>query len=82
MSIKLTEKRVVNNGSTERVKKLNIQARSAPLAISLERARAYTEVYKTTDPLPPILRRAMATSKALDIASTVAPLTRMLPWAA
>ena len=66
MSIKLTEKRVVNNGSTERVKKLNIQARSAPLAISLERARAYTEVYKTTEPLPPILRRAMATSKALD----------------
>jgi formate C-acetyltransferase len=66
MSIKLAEKEVVGNGSTDRVRKLNDRARSAHVSISLERARAYTEVYKTTEPLPPILRRAMATSKALD----------------
>ena len=66
MSLKLVEKEAAGHGSTDRVKKLNIQARSAPLTISLVRARAYTEVYKTTESLPPILRRAMATSKALD----------------
>ena len=66
MSSKLAEKEVVGHGSTDRVRKLNAQQRSARLAISLERARAYTEVYKTTEALPPILRRAMATTRALD----------------
>jgi hypothetical protein len=66
MSLNLAKKKGDGNGSTDRVKKLNVQQRSARLTISLVRARAYTEVYKTTEPLPPILRRAMATSKALD----------------
>ena len=66
MSIKLIKNEFVGNGSTDRVKKLNIQQRSARPTISLERARAYTETYKYTEPLAPITRRAMATVKALD----------------
>ncbi len=66
MSIKLVKNDFIGNGSTDRVKKLNEQQRSTRPTISLERARAYTDVYKSTEALPPILRRAMATVKALD----------------
>ena len=66
MASALSKTERINNGSTERVKKLNHQVRSAPFSVCLERARAYTEVYKTGEPLPPILKRAMATAKALD----------------
>ncbi len=66
MSAKMTKNEVLDNGSTDRVKRLNVQARSEQHAICLERARAYTEVYKITEPLAPITRRAMATAKALD----------------
>jgi formate C-acetyltransferase len=57
---------VIGTGSTDRVKKLNAETRTVPGTICLHRARAYTEVYKGTESLPPILRRAIATVKSLD----------------
>lgn len=67
MSLKLDKNKSIGNGCTDRVKKLNEEVRASPVTISLDRARAYTEVYKSTEALAPITRRAMATAKALDI---------------
>ena len=53
-------------GSTDRIKKLGRQSRMTKPSISLVRARAYTEIYRDNAAMPPILKRAMATSKALD----------------
>nr|WP_312577031.1 pyruvate formate lyase family protein [Sedimentibacter sp.] len=53
-------------GSTDRVKNLNEQYHSVLPSICLHRARAFTEVYKQTEGVEPVLRHAMAVAKALD----------------
>ena len=50
---------------SERVERLRLRAITTP-AVCLERAKYYTESYKTTEALPTVLRRAMAVSHVLD----------------
>lgn len=52
--------------SSIRVEKLREELRNVKPSISFVRALAYTDVYKKTEAKPPIIRRAMATSEALD----------------
>jgi len=53
-------------GSTERIRRLNLQLHSTPQTICLHRARASTAVFRETEGEPLALRRAKAFRKALE----------------
>lgn len=58
--------KITDAGSTERVRKLNMQFHSQMPSVCLERARIYTRVMKETEGEPMIIRRAKAFKRTLE----------------
>lgn len=53
-------------GMNQRIQKLNRLNRNTPKSLDLTLAHEYTEVYKQTAALPPVIRRAMAFAAVAD----------------